>query len=195
VTLYLEGQQTDIEVLAELETLKDLTLRSISTPSLSYLKPLARLWSLDIKLGGISDLSGIEDKSSIKYLELWQVKDLSDISVVSSLSGLQFLFLQSLKQVRRIPDLTRLPNLRRVWLENMKGLEDLTALATAPELEEFVHTSAGNSQPAQYEALLRHPRLRRMLVGFSSDRKHRVLEKQMSEAGIEKYTRREFVFK
>lgn len=193
--LYLEGQQKEIEVLAELRTLEDLTLRSISTPNLSYLKPLDRLWSLDIKLGGISDLSGIEDKSSIKYLELWQIRDLSDLGVVSSLSGLQFLFLQSLRHVRRIPDLTRLPHLRRVWLENLKELEDLSVVAGAPGLEEFVHTSAQNFQPAQYEVLLRHPRLRRMFVGFGSDRKNRALEKQMSEAGIQKYSHREFVFK
>lgn len=195
VTLYLDGQQRDIEVLAELETLENLTLRSITTRNLSYLKPLDRLQSLDIKLGGISDLSGLEDKSSIKYLELWQIKGLSDIGVVSSLSGLQFLFLQSLKHVRQIPGLARLTHLRRVWLENMKGLEDLTAIAGAPGLEEFVHTSAQNFEPDQYEALIRHPRLQRMFVGFGSERKKQALEKQMFKAGIETYSHRDFVFK
>lgn len=193
-TLYLEGQQRDIEVLAELETIEDPTLRSITTPDLSYLKPLNRLWSLDIKLGGISNLTGIEDKWGIKYLELWQIRGLSDISVVSSLSGLQSLFLQSLKHVRRIPDLSRLTQLRRVWLENLRALEDLSALASAPALEEFIHTSAQNFAPTQYEGLLRHSRLRRMLVGFGSERKNRALEVEMSKKGIEKYSHRAFVF-
>lgn len=195
VALYLDGQQNDIEVLAQLETLEDLTLRSISTSDLSYLKSLKQLWSLDIKLGGIADLSAIENKSSIKYLELWQIRGLNDIGVVSSLTGLQFLFLQSLRHVRRIPDLARLSHLRRIWLENMKGLEDISALASAPSLEEFAHTTALNCQLFQYEQLLSHPRLRRMFVGFGSERKHRALESKMSQAGIEKYSHEEFVFR
>ena len=193
-TLYLDGQQNHIEVLAELETIEYLTLRSITTRSLDYLKPLNRLWSLDIKLGGISNLAGIEDKPAIKYLELWQIRDLSDIGVISSLVGLQYMFLQSLKHVLRIPDLSRLTQLRRVWLENLKGLEDLSALEGAPALEEFIHTSARNFAPAQYEGLLRHPRLRRMLVGFGSERKNHVLEVEMSRNGIEKYSHGAFVF-
>jgi hypothetical protein len=48
--LYLEGQQRGIEVLSELPTLEDLTLRSISTANLEYVSRLPNLWSLDIKL-------------------------------------------------------------------------------------------------------------------------------------------------
>lgn len=69
--LYLEGQQKNIEVLADLVELEDITLRSISTPNLDYLRSLPRLWSLDIKLGGITDLSALEGIARIKYLELW----------------------------------------------------------------------------------------------------------------------------
>ena len=96
--LYLEGQQQGIEVLSELKNLEDLTLRSITTEGLDYISMLPQLWSLDIKLGGIKDLSAIANKGSIKYLELWQIRGLSDIGVVSSLGGLQSLFLQSLRK-------------------------------------------------------------------------------------------------
>jgi hypothetical protein len=89
--LYIEGQQNGIAVLGELQGLEDVTLRSISTPGLEYVSNLPRLLSLDIKLGGIQNLSAISGKQSIKYLELWQIKGLSDISVVSSLTGLPFL--------------------------------------------------------------------------------------------------------
>src|SRR5262245_28252095 len=51
--LYLEGHSKVIEVLSELQELQDVTLRSITTPDLHYLAPLPKLWSLDIKLGGI----------------------------------------------------------------------------------------------------------------------------------------------
>jgi hypothetical protein len=77
--LYLERQQQGIEVLSELKGREDLTLRSITTEGLDYISTLPRLWSLDIKLGGIRNLSAIAGKESIKYLGLWQIRGLSDM--------------------------------------------------------------------------------------------------------------------
>lgn len=51
--IHIEGQHKNIEVLSQLESLQDVTLRSISTPDISYLRPLRRMWSLDIKLGAL----------------------------------------------------------------------------------------------------------------------------------------------
>jgi hypothetical protein len=66
-TLYIEGHEKEIDVLRGLRQLEDVTLRSITTPDLSYLAPLTNLWSLDIKLGGIRSFAGVEGKASIKY--------------------------------------------------------------------------------------------------------------------------------
>jgi hypothetical protein len=170
--LYLEGQQTGIDVLSRLLTLEKVTLRSISTANLDYICGLPRLWWLDIKLGGIRDLSAIENKHSIKYLELWQVRDLSDLSFISSLTGLQYLFLQSLRNVKAIPDLSKLTMLRRLHLENMKGLKDVSAIAQAPALEEFSHFSARNIEPGKYQPLLSIPTMRSVRVGFGSRKKN-----------------------
>src|SRR5207244_7008721 len=128
-----------IEVIADLQELEDVTLRSISTPGIEYVARLPRLWSLDIKLGGIQDLSAIAGKESIKYLELWQIRGLSHISVVASLSGLQYFFLQALRNVTSIPDLSQLTNLRTLVLDNMKGLKIVSAFGKAPACEE--HTN------------------------------------------------------
>ena len=110
--LYVEGQQNGIEVIADLQELEDVTLRSISTPGVEYVARLPRLWSLEIKLGSTQNLSAIAGKESIEYLEVWQIRGLSDISAVSSLSGLQYLFLQALRNVTSLPDLSRLNNER-----------------------------------------------------------------------------------
>lgn len=48
--LYLEGQSKGIESISSLKGLQKITLRSISTPDLSYLNALQHLWSVDIKL-------------------------------------------------------------------------------------------------------------------------------------------------
>jgi hypothetical protein len=193
-TLYLEGQQNGIEVLAQLSHLEDLTLRSISTPGLTYISQLPSLRSLDIKLGGITDLTAISGKKSIQYLELWQIKGLSDIDVISTLTGLQYLFLQSLRNINAIPDLSQLTNLRRIYLENMKGLKNVDGISTAPHLEQFIHVSARNIQPEQYASLLAKPSLHGITFGFGSKQKNQRFENMVAQAGKRGYDSTQFVF-
>lgn len=181
--LYLEGQQGGIGVLSRLAGLEKVTLRSISTANLDYICGLPRLWWLDIKLGGIRDFSAIENKHSIKYLELWQIRGLSDLGFISSLTGLQFLFLQSLINVREVPDLSKLTTLRRLHLENLKGLRDVSAIAKAPVLEEFSHVSAQNIAPEQYEPLMWMPTLKSVRVGFGSQKKNQAFAKLATQSG------------
>jgi Leucine-rich repeat (LRR) protein len=148
-----------------------LTLRSISTSGLGFLAGLDHLWSLNVKLGGIRDLSAIQGKQSIKYLELWQIQGLRDVTVVSTLCDLQYLYLQTLRNVIAIPDLSKLRKLRRLYLENMKALVDVSAVPRSPSLQEFIHISAQNIRPAQYEDLPGIKTLRNVLVGFRHRKK------------------------
>ena len=193
--LYLERQQQGIEVLSELKGLEDLTLRSITTEGLDYISMLPRLWSLDIKLGGIRNLSAIARKESIKYLELWQIRGLSDIGVLSSLGGLQSLFLQSLINVTAIPDLSKLYNLRRLHLENLKSLRDVSAICHAPALEEFLHISAQNIQPEMYKDLMSMPSLKYVDVGYRSRKKNEGFNALVLWSGKQTGTNRHFAFR
>jgi hypothetical protein len=179
--LYLEGHAKDIEVLSDLQALEDVTLRSITARDLSYLAPLKRLWSLDIKLGGIRSFLGIEGKESIKYLELWQIRELHDIGIVSALPGLQNLFLESLPHM--FPSMTNATALRRVVLQNLKALQDFSAFETAPALEEFGLINGNNQTPEQLAPVLRNPAIRRVRAGFGSDRKNQLFARLRDEAG------------
>ncbi len=181
--LYLEGHTKDIEVLSDLPELEEITLRSITTPDLGYLAQLPKLWSLDIKLGGIRGFEGIEGKESIKYLELWQVRELRDIKVVGTLSGLQNLFLQSLPHVELFPCLRDSAALRRVVIENMKGLRDFTALESAPTLEEFALLDGRKQTPQQLLPVLNNPRVSRVTAFFGSDRKNSEFSRLRDEHG------------
>ncbi|HLY61626.1 MAG TPA: hypothetical protein VKV95_12840 [Terriglobia bacterium] len=192
--LYLEGQQRGIEVLSELMKLEDLTLRSVTTEGLDNISRLPRLWSLDIKLGGIRNLSALAGKESIKYLELWQIRGLADVGVVSTLSGLQYLFLQSLINVSAIPDLSKLYNLRRLVLENMKALKDVSAIRRAPALEEFMHFSARNIEPEIYEDLMLMPTLKHLHVLFGSLKKNEKFNALVLRSGKQTGTKGQFTF-
>jgi len=192
--LYIEGQQKDIEVISSLTRLEDLTLRSISPAGLSFVQNLQNLWSLDIKLGGIRDISALEGLNQIKYLELWQVKGLSDINVISTMLGLQYLFLQSLRNVYSIPDLSKLTALRRIYLENMKGLKDISLLSSAPSLQEFIHVSATGMEPEDYEGLLKLSSLKKVSVGFGSTKKNCTFRALAARYGISEYEHNTFIF-
>jgi hypothetical protein len=182
-TLYLEGQSNDIEVIAELQDLEDITLRSITTPDLSYLSPLGRLWSLDIKLGGIRSFAGVEGKESIKYLELWQVRELKNVEIVAALPGLQNLLLQSLPNIESFPSLGHMSALRRVLLENMKGMRDFSSFEYAPILEEFLLVDGRTQIPEQLLPVLRNPAVRIADAGFGSSRKNQAFSKLRDKQG------------
>jgi hypothetical protein len=193
-SLNIEGQQKSIEVIGQLPRLKDLTLRSITVPSLGFLSSLTNLRSLNIKLGGTKNLDAVAHLKSVNYLELWQIKGLHDLSPISEMTGLQFLFLQSLKNVTRLPDFSHLQSLRRLHLESMQGLDNLTQIESAPALEDFIHLSAHGTEPSCYEILLKKSTLKRIIVGTGSEKKNQEIRKMMNSAKIEQYTSSPFHF-
>lgn len=193
--LYLEGQQKDIEVIGQLSRLEDLTLRSITVPDLNFLRGLDRLWSVDIKLGGTTNLSALEGMNGIKYLELWQIKGMSDLSSISRMRGLQYLFLQSLRQLQALPDMSALHQLRRLYLENLMGLTDLTSIGSAPALEELMHVSAQGLDPVEYANGLETTTVKRASVGFGSLKKNEQFTELTRLAGIEEYRHTPFQFR
>lgn len=182
--LFVEGHTKGIENISSLLDLEDVTLKSIYTPNINYLASLKKLWTLEIKLGGIRDCTAIEGMGNIKYLELWQIRGLESIEVISSLEGLQNLFLQSLPQVRSLPSLERLKKLRRISLHNMKGLVDLSALEQATALEEFILTDGMNQVPSQLTPLLSLPNLKGAVAKFGSDKKNTEFETMIHQYGI-----------
>lgn len=192
--LYLEGQQNGIEAIRHLTKLKQITLRSISTNNIDHLSELPDLWSVDIKIGGIKNFDGLTSLPKLKYLELWQVRDLKDLSFISKLTTLQNLFIQSLKQVKEFPNIDSSTALRRIYLENLKGLTDLSTLRTAPALEEFVYVSAQNQEPENLIPVLENRSLKSILCGFGSSKKNDLFNKLAGSYKKEPYNYKAFEY-
>ncbi len=92
--LQIDGHNKNIEVISKLLEIQNLTLRSITSLDIFFLSFLEELKNLNIKLGGISDVSAISGMKRIQYLELWQIRKLEDIGVISFLQGLREFFLR-----------------------------------------------------------------------------------------------------
>ena len=193
--LYIDGQSNGIEKINSLKNLKEITLRSISTGNLDYLKDLKYLWSVDIKLGGIKNFEALQTLPNLKYLELWQIRDLSDLSFISNLLNLQYLDIQSLKNVTNFPDLHKLLHLRRIYLENLKGLKEIDNIKDIPFLEEFIFVSAENMTPNNILPILKNKSIKSILCGFGSTKKNQILEKLIEEHNKKRYEFSEFEFR
>ncbi len=190
--VYIEGQNKGIEAISELENLEKIVLRSVSSENIDYLKGLKKLWSVEIKLGGIKDFSALTEMTGIKYLELWQVRKLSDIDFISKLTDLQYLFLQSLPNIEKVPDLTANEKLRRIYFENLKGLKNVDSLENVKNLEEFAYVDCSNFQPEDLIPVLKNKTLKSVLAGFGSDKRNKKFEEYMNEYGKTRYKYIEF---
>lgn len=183
--LSVEAHTKDIEAISDLQSLEDLTLRSITLPNLAILEPLKNLCSLDIKLGGTKDLALLPRVGKLRYLELWMVKGLTDLNPIAEVVTLQNLFLQALKNVTALPSFEKLIHLRRVELDQMQGLTDLTPVSQAPALEELLIGGVRNLDTLHFEPLLHHPSLRAVNVGLGSAKKNAAVESYLGRASVE----------
>lgn len=179
-SLHLEGQTKNINIIASLTSIDELSLRSITLPDLDLLAPLTRLRSLDIKLGGTTNLAGLSAFDQLRHLELWMIKGLRDLTSIGGLVSLRYLFLESSRQVTALPSLAHCADLVRVHLQNMKGINDLSPLATAPNVREIILSDMGHLDPTALSALKNHPTLTGVSAGLGSIRKNTQAEQLLN---------------
>jgi hypothetical protein len=192
--LYLEGQTNGIEEIKHLKNLQKIVLRSITTKNLNFLSGLYKLWSVDIKLGGIKDFSALVNLPDIKYLELWQINKLADISFISELISLQNLYIQSLRNVETLPNFDKNKKLRRIYLENMKGLKDLKSLRNATALEDFIYVMAQNVNPQDLMPVIENENVKKVFAAFGSTFKNDTFNNLAQKSGKEQYSYYEFKY-
>ena len=192
--LYLEAQSKGIDVINNLKKLQKITLRSISTDNINFLGGLDQLWSVDIKLGGIKDFSALKSLQNLKYLELWQIRNLKDISFISDLISLQNLFIQSLTNVEEVPNLDKLLKLRRMYFENMKGLKKLDPLRSAPSLCEFIYIMAQNQEPENLLPVLENKNVKSVSCWFGSEKKNNRFKELAEKFGKNEYEYNTFLY-
>lgn len=174
--LFIEGPTKDIDLVAGLSRLDDLTLRSVRIGSLDRLRPLERLRSLDLKLGSVDSLDELPVLPRLRYLELWRVRGITDLSAITRNPTIQWLYLQDLAQVASLPDLSPMTELRRVTIVNLKQLDDLAPLAAAPNLEELQIWESKTLPPTALAALNGHPTLATVSLGLGSKRRNAAVE-------------------
>jgi hypothetical protein len=181
--LSIDGHSNGIEAVSDLSLLEQLVLHSVTTPDLEYLAPLQNLWSLDIALGAIKSLDGINGKPSLKHLRLSQIREFEGTDALPSLRALQNLSVGGLARLRSVPSLAGCSALRRAVLQNMKSLGDFTAFREASALEEFLLLDGMHQSPEQLVPVLENPNVQRVSAFFGSHQKNRQFTTLRAEYG------------
>lgn len=174
--MYVEGHTKDIDVIRELLELERLRLRCVTLPDLKLLTGLAKLKSVEILLGGITNLGALRHLPQLRHLELTWIRGLEDLSIIGELRSLESLHLRALRNVKELPSFRNLKLLRVVCLETMKGLCDLRSIADAPALEKLTLCNLTKLDPRSLRCFLGHPTLREFEVGLGSFKRNAYAE-------------------
>jgi hypothetical protein len=183
--LYIERHHKDLELIGTLPNLHSLVLRSITVPSLSFLRSLSSLRVLNLKLGGTTNLDALSELLNLSELELWQIRKLEDIRVVARIPRLETLMLQDLPNVTEVPSLASCSSLKSVFIRHLKSLEDLSAIAEAPNLEHFALTGPSKCLPQVFKPFVNHKTLKDIWVGLGSLKRNRAVDQMFAGSRVE----------
>jgi hypothetical protein len=145
--------ESDREWLADVTS---ATFWNVKFPE-GFLSRLSRLEYLDIRGGSGGNAEFVSGCRALKCLTINQVRGMTDLSAIENLTSLRYLSLFGLPKVARIPSLRALVSLDRVEIGSMKGLTDLAGLFAAPSLTELVFIKSVGATMADAATIASHP--------------------------------------
>jgi hypothetical protein len=197
--LRIEGHSVDLEALASLRSLRQLTLTSVRLSDLTLLRAFRELASFSLAACTVKDVGVLGQLGQLRHLNVFQSKGFEALAFLVGMWSLEMLKLGNLPKVLDFPDLSKLARLRRVSLLNLKRLERLDGLAKAPGLDAYMHLAVpGHWTPEHFRCLLEHPTLREFTAivgGRKKDAAIRELAARMGKVPVKASTEDPFVFK
>jgi len=127
-SLSLVRTKKDIDSIASLTNLKDLSLTGYQVKQIEHVASMSNLIKLYLGFGTFEDLNAVKELSKLQSLEILWVKKLHDLSALEKLTSLKYLHLNTLKQVTYIPDISKLSQLKSLVMVTMNGLSSLSGI-------------------------------------------------------------------
>ena len=155
-SLVVEGHWQGLDALADVASLRSLTLDSVKVDSLDFLRGATDLATLFLSLGAVADISAPASLPHLQDLTILRTK-LGDLAPLSDCSQLAFMQLDSVPAAT-LPDLSKLAQLKVLWLANLRGVDDLTPVAAAPNLK-YLQIESKTLDPQALAVLREHPTL------------------------------------
>lgn len=151
--LKLTGHKKNIESLASISSLEELTLHSITKQSVEFINKLSNLKSLTFLLGGRDNIHELES-NNIEHLDITWVRGFNSLANIGNFKKLKTLALEDLKQLSTLQFDTTFPQLEELKIANCKTLSQLSGLKNLPALKSI--TIAGTN--IDFQEFIKEPR-------------------------------------
>jgi hypothetical protein len=155
-SLVVEGHWQGLDALADVSSLRSLTLNSVKVDSFDFLAEVTELATLFLSLVAVGDISTLASLPHLQELTVYRTK-LGDLAPLSDCSQLAYLRLDSVPSVT-LPDMSKLTELKVLWLVNLRSVDDLTPVAAAPNLR-YLQIASKTLDPQALAVLREHPTL------------------------------------
>jgi hypothetical protein len=133
--LFVQGHSKNIDAISQIDSLNQLVLSSCNAKtSLAFVRHIERLLTLQLILGGRSDIREVESQS-LEQLEIVQVKGLHNLNDLSRFVKLSALRVEDQIRIESL-DVSAL-SLRRLTISNCKKLSRVFGLDRQHRLEEL----------------------------------------------------------
>lgn len=137
VSLRLSGHTKNIDSVGQLSNLKFLSLNSISKVPLGFVNNLRNLTTLNIILGGRSNINEIQE-NNISNLEIVLVRGFNNFDSISNFKNLKTLKIEDQIQLNELHFDSQLPKLEDFKLVNCKSLTTLTGIDNLTALNKLI---------------------------------------------------------
>ncbi|HKY34364.1 MAG TPA: hypothetical protein VJN18_00380 [Polyangiaceae bacterium] len=184
-SLRISGQTLGLQAIADLPALRALTLRSIPKSSaLGFVSKIASLRSLDVVLGGRSDVHEVQS-TNLRDLELIRIRGLSDLGDLARFPNLVSLVLEDQIQVRAVHLTPANATCQSLRIFNCKNLSTLSGLNHLTQLR---HLRIGTT-PLDIDSLLATlpPTLETCGIYTGKERENRRIRELLDARGIREF--------
>lgn len=182
-SLSLARVPKDLDAIAQLTRLEDLSLLGFTLKSFDIIGDLKQLKKLWIGFGSVPNIDPISGLRKLKSLELLKVREVDDLAPLSRVVDLQYLAIGDMKQITSMPDCSMLKSLRRVYLDTMNGISDLSGLVTAPRLEDLIVINS-KIEAGVFDSIIRALRPNRVTVGLASRKAEVAVEAALGQRSV-----------
>jgi hypothetical protein len=183
--LYIQGHRKNIESLKLLKSLTDLSLAGLTVDNLDFLAELNSLRELSLELVNRESIISLKNLKMLTSLSLIEIRNLEDLSFLEEMKSLKHIQLRYLNKVKSLPRIGSKDNLEAINILELKELNDLSSINECANLRRFFFSGRTKLNVTDFEKIIQLPAMKSIRIGTASKKKNDVINKLIESQGID----------
>jgi hypothetical protein len=183
--LYIQGHRKNIESLKFLKALTDLSLAGLTVDNLDFLAELNSLKELSLDLVNRESLISLKSVKTLTSLSLKEIRNLEDLSFLEEMKSLKHIQLRYLNKIKSLPRIGSKDNLEAINILELKELNDLSNINECVNLQRFFFSGRTKLNVTDFEKIIQLPAMKSIRIGTASKKKNDVIKKLIESQGID----------